>query len=381
MSDSAMMQLGNNLTAATSDSAALTQGKTGETTTGQFPVLVESFLFTGDVKPLPLILPGQVADSGNAMPGILSDDGKALPLAMQSSDVTDIPVTQYFHTQPVEMPAYLLSGMVAVSDGDETAMLQFQADQDDMVISQPGRTDNMTMALRMAQSQAKALPSLSADPLSGMFVDSLAEANPQLQFQAIYAKNILPDYQLFSDRPMLQPITAATGLNPLAGIHSFAAVHSMMNDGMAPSSAIQMSLPLAVSHKNWGDQFNERIQWMVNQNIQRAELKLNPPNMGQIEVRINMNADQAQLHITTASNQIRDIVEDAMPRLREMFDQSGVQLGDVNVSSQSHQHSHGNEPASVERRDYSDNTDDELQPLQQTGTNIRRHDGLLDLYI
>src|SRR5690606_14335081 len=98
-----------------------------------------------------------------------------------------------------------------------------------------------------------------------------------------------------------------------------------------PSTAIDMPLRQA----GWDQALGDRVVWMVNQKFQGAEIKLNPPQLGPIEVRIQMHHDQAQVSFTAQHGAVRDALEAALPRLREMFAANGLGLGDVNVSQQS----------------------------------------------
>ena len=74
---------------------------------------------------------------------------------------------------------------------------------------------------------------------------------------------------------------------------------------------------------------------MAGQGVQRANIKLNPAHLGPMEVRIQVQNDQASVHFNASHGVVRDALEAALPRLREMFDGSGVDLTDVNVSDQS----------------------------------------------
>lgn len=84
----------------------------------------------------------------------------------------------------------------------------------------------------------------------------------------------------------------------------------------------------------WDQALSERVLWAANQKMQSAEIKLNPPQLGPIEVRIQMHQDQAQVSFTSQHAAVRDALEAALPRLREMFNASGFEL-DANVSQHS----------------------------------------------
>jgi flagellar hook-length control protein FliK len=85
----------------------------------------------------------------------------------------------------------------------------------------------------------------------------------------------------------------------------------------------------------WDQALGERVMWVVNQKFQGVELKLNPAHLGPIEVRVQMQNDQAQVSFVAQHGPVRDALEAALPRLREMFTANGFNLVDVNVSQHS----------------------------------------------
>jgi flagellar hook-length control protein FliK len=93
-----------------------------------------------------------------------------------------------------------------------------------------------------------------------------------------------------------------------------------------------VNTPLAQG--DWGQALGERIQWMVNRKMQGAQIRLNPAQLGPMEVRIQVQNDQASIQFSSAHSMVREALEAALPRLRDMFDASGVELVDVDVSGQ-----------------------------------------------
>ncbi|MFN2308640.1 MAG: flagellar hook-length control protein FliK [Gammaproteobacteria bacterium] len=85
----------------------------------------------------------------------------------------------------------------------------------------------------------------------------------------------------------------------------------------------------------WDQALSERVMWVANQKFQMAEIKMNPPQLGPIEVRVQVQQDQTQISFTAHNAAVRDALEAALPRLREMFNASGQNLVDVNVSQHS----------------------------------------------
>jgi flagellar hook-length control protein FliK len=77
-----------------------------------------------------------------------------------------------------------------------------------------------------------------------------------------------------------------------------------------------------------------RVVWMAREGLQRADLKLNPANMGPIEVRLTINNDQANVSFVVNNPATREAIEQSLPRLREGFQASGLSLESADVSDQ-----------------------------------------------
>lgn len=94
----------------------------------------------------------------------------------------------------------------------------------------------------------------------------------------------------------------------------------------------------AVGSKEWGGALGDKVAWIASQGSQVAELQLNPPNLGPLEVRVTVGADQ-QANVVFVSQQpaVREAIETAMPRLREMLADSGIMLGNSMVGAESFQ--------------------------------------------
>jgi len=79
----------------------------------------------------------------------------------------------------------------------------------------------------------------------------------------------------------------------------------------------------------------DRVMWMSSRNLKSAEIQLHPQELGRLEVRIELQQDQTQVSFVSQHAGVRDALESQMGRLREMFQQQGMNLVDVNVSDQS----------------------------------------------
>ncbi|MDI3322884.1 flagellar hook-length control protein FliK [Pontibacterium granulatum] len=85
----------------------------------------------------------------------------------------------------------------------------------------------------------------------------------------------------------------------------------------------------------WNQALNERVMVMTAQNNQIAEIQLDPPELGSLKVRLHVGQDQVSVSFTSPHASVRDAVEQGMPRLREMMEQQGLNLGESSVNDQS----------------------------------------------
>jgi len=104
-------------------------------------------------------------------------------------------------------------------------------------------------------------------------------------------------------------------------------------------AAIALERP--VGQPGWNRELGNRIIWMTGKSVDVAEIRVNPPQLGPLEVRINLNQDQASVAFTAQNSVVREAIEAAVPRLREMFSSQQLNLVNVDVSQQSFSGHHG----------------------------------------
>lgn len=104
----------------------------------------------------------------------------------------------------------------------------------------------------------------------------------------------------------------------------------------AESQLVQTNaIPVPLNKEMAADQLAERVQMMMSKNLKNIDIRLDPPELGRMHIRMNMQGDGATVHFTVANQHAREALEQTMPRLREMLAQQGVQLGDTSVQQQS----------------------------------------------
>jgi flagellar hook-length control protein FliK len=104
--------------------------------------------------------------------------------------------------------------------------------------------------------------------------------------------------------------------------------------GLAPPRGhrpVAESVAVPVGERGWDRAFGERVVWLVGQQIHAAEVKLNPPHLGPVEVRLSLTGQDASVSFTVTHGATRDAIEQAIPRLRELFAEQQLQIVNVDV--------------------------------------------------
>lgn len=126
---------------------------------------------------------------------------------------------------------------------------------------------------------------------------------------------------------------------PLPQMTNLAIAAAPLASASAPTTQ-NLKLDIRVGAPGWNGELAQKVVWMATQQQQVAELRLNPPHLGPVEVTLSVGNDQgAQASIQFASPHLatREAIESALPRLREMMADSGIALGNVTVSADSFQ--------------------------------------------
>lgn len=106
----------------------------------------------------------------------------------------------------------------------------------------------------------------------------------------------------------------------------------------APRAAFETIRTPLSQPAQWAMETAERLVWHAGQAVHKVELQLNPPHLGRLEVSLQLNQDHLTAHFVAATQAARDALDQALPRLRELLQQSGIQLGQSSVSSNGADH-------------------------------------------
>lgn len=163
-----------------------------------------------------------------------------------------------------------------------------------------------------------------------------------------------------SDDPVA-PLTSA----PLSSTSSL--VTSTASTSTTPSTPM---LNAQLGSDEWQQALSQQIVMFSRNGQQNAELRLHPQDLGAIQISLSLDKDQAQLSMVSSHSQVRAALEAALPQLRTALAESGINLGQSNVSSDAFAQGQSYQGQQEGRRDgqhgsftLSQDSDNEITPI------------------
>ena len=132
---------------------------------------------------------------------------------------------------------------------------------------------------------------------------------------------------------------------------------------MAEAGRLTMPATIAFGQAGWAANIAEKAAWGVSQNVKTAEIQLDPPELGPLQIKIHVNNDQASVNFVSAHAQVRDVLDNSLAKLKEMLSEQGMELVDSGVSDQSPEDNHDDSNPQLSNRLISDDDSPENSPI------------------
>lgn len=355
-----MITLPQLITTDTDMTAGLTSGKaTGSAE--DFLALLAGALGADGVqgKDARITLADLQAAGGKLSKGLLTQHGepgqaaKLADLLAQKANATDetlTDLTQAQHLLSTLTPSLKTSALAALSKtaqhDEKTPAL---SDEDLASLSAlfailPGQPVATPVAGETSAENHIALPSL----LRGDMRSAPQEETYTLSFSEHEKGKTEASFARISDDratgQSLTPLVAAAAAtsakvdvdSPPAPVTHGAAMPTLSSATAQPlpvASAPVLSAPLG-SHE-WQQTFSQQVMLFTRQGQQSAQLRLHPEELGQVHISLKLDDNQAQLQMVSPHSHVRAALEAALPVLRTQLAESGIQLGQSSISSES----------------------------------------------
>lgn len=255
----------------------------------------------------------------NALPAS-AENAVDATVKKEDADTDTPPLSEAKTVDPATLQAlYAMLPATIVAQPPQTALPQDQ---------QPALTGDKA-ALRIGNATTQDIGNLppgepaaklqpGTDPLSGQNLPSpvvQTATTPQHDMAESSAENTLS-----------QP--AAVAFAAASPSQSATPASALVTAPPTPQLNAQLGSP------EWQQALSQQVLMFHRNGQQSAELRLHPQELGALQITLQLDDKQAQLHIASAHGQVRAAVEAAMPQLRHALAESGINLGQSSVGGE-----------------------------------------------
>jgi len=137
--------------------------------------------------------------------------------------------------------------------------------------------------------------------------------------------------------PIIESVLPRTITSDNEGIRASQSFEAMMSNVTSEISQSQKSIvalqseSIAVYKKDFANAVKDKVMVMINQKIQQVEIQLDPAELGSMNIRINLQNEQAVVSFMVQNQQTKEAVEENIDKLKNMLAESGVDVGDANI--------------------------------------------------
>ncbi|NVH47923.1 flagellar hook-length control protein FliK [Photobacterium damselae] len=238
-------------------------------------------------------------------------NGDNVPLASKLASTDEVELK---HHRSIDTELDSHEFKTAVSGGKESTKELLESQQNKSVHGQ-----NALLA-----SKAELLP--QGDAVKAGINHSVALS--QAQTQSLLDQSHATDSKEASAQAALQSLSA----------HQNGASSASSLLGNRQDTSLNNQPPLLLTKEQAGDQLADKVQMMAAKNLKQIDIRLDPPELGRMQIKLSLHDDnQASIQFQVAHQQTRDLIDQAMPRLRELLLQQGMQLAQSSVHQETSQ--------------------------------------------
>ncbi len=285
---------------------------------------------TSPIESFGNVLARQLADSAQPGETTTADTG------LLTSSATDNTLTDTSNNEKTIEPQVPAPDGLSALTSDMLAALLPPTFAAPISISRPQPTQLEAASRNRAQSIATTKVPLGFDtPTTAATPTTTATlAPPAVTLENLNAGPSSISTTLLADVKLAHELSSQAS-SPQPDVTALVVLSTPASNVANTNSPISLSIDTPITHKAWVDDFGQKIVWVATQHGQSAELHLNPPHLGPLDVLINVNGDQATALFTSSHAVVRDAIEQALPKLREMLADNGIMLSNATVSDQS----------------------------------------------
>lgn len=126
------------------------------------------------------------------------------------------------------------------------------------------------------------------------------------------------------------------------------------------------------SSSEWGQRLlsvlGDKVNLQIGQQVQRAQIRLDPPNLGSIEISIDVDGDKTSVSLVASNSQVRDAISQTLEQLRQTLMQNGSVSIDLNLSDKQQSNQHNKDEPIAGNNTLADNGEAEVSEKQESSS-------------
>ncbi|ASD67460.1 flagellar hook-length control protein FliK [Pseudoalteromonas piscicida] len=294
--------------------------------------------------------------SPNVQKAVAQLIGKGVDIANVQQFKAVVPssvVTQTSIDAPTEATTDVKSAIQESFNVNSTQEKSNNSGQQAVVVKEGERAEKNIAVNKLASDEKLAAEKQSSEKqssekqISEKLVDK--ENSKVIQAEASIVKDAVKNERQSANAATATPTSAKSEASPVSAAQDT----SSLNQTLKEVQQIQQSQPanqstaqtkqatdanlqqaINIARQDAAKELHQRVGLMLNLNNKEAEIRLDPPELGAMQIRIKSDAEQAQVNIVVQNQQAKELLEQSLPRLREMLAEQGIELGDSQISHQ-----------------------------------------------
>ena len=240
------------------------------------------------------------------------------------------------------------------------------------------------LAAHSTATPIKAMPVTGTTNPAGVALEGMPEASPtrtapagsdwlgltdRLQFADVTDRPSTKEAKLeaLTDRAAVMPATSTALKTDLTS-----GSQRVMDAGTRVST---------VEPQQFGNEMATHVRVLKSRSGGEVKLNLHPAELGRMSISVSTDGNDTRVAFVVETPQARQVVEAAMPRLREMLDSAGLSLSDSDVSEQRNRQSEGSDGGSRQQNGGTSSSDGDDAPGHTAISLTLDPDRLVDTYI
>jgi len=291
----------------------------------------------------------QAVDTQGKQPVMTNAQLQALQQTQAQQKVQSVNSEQQVVDNQVKQPVMTSAQLQALQQAQAQQKVESVTSEQQVVdtqIKQPVMTNAQLQALQQAQAQQKIQSATNEqkadDSASDEYIDTMLPAGEKpVEVGVQSGRKVIDNIAMRSMSDIQAQAVQATQAKQNNDAYLEHQVSEVLNHNVASDTAqiqknnVQLQQEtVSIFRKDFAEAVKDKVMITINQKLQQFDITLDPPEFGNMQVRVNLQGEQASVNFVVQNQQAKDALEQNMHKLREMLSEQGVDVGGANVEQQ-----------------------------------------------